>query len=437
VLEPLRSNAPLRRLILAWLQSCVGTGAGYVALLLLTYRHLHTSWGVSAVLLAEFVPAIVLGSWFGLLADRHSKRALIVGANIMQAAAYLALATATSGALIIALALLAGVGNALQRPAMRASITLVAGEASQGAAALFSTSRWIGVTVGPLLAAGLLLITGLAVPLALNGLSFVVACVVIATVPIAPLPADGADADDARSRGILAGLREAFGSPGIGWLIACSAGQVIGGGLLNVCEPIYATHVLRGSGSDYAALVTCYGGGMVIATTLVARRGNATLRVLVNRYIASLALMAAGMVGSAIVGSVALAAWTFAATGYGNGLLAVTETQVILLRVASRVQGRLFGTKDMIEGIFFLTGLVAAAPLIALMGVRATLYEGAAVCAICAGAALLGLRGLRIAAADARVDPEGTDIGASHDAAGHLHADAAAITPAAPPQALR
>ena len=79
----------------------------------------------------------------------------------------------------------------------------------------------------------------------------------------------------------------------------------------------------------------------------------------------------------------------------------------------------------------------AAAPLIALMGVRATLYEGAAVCAICAGAALLGLRGLRIAAADARVDPEGTDIGASHDAAGHLHADAAAITPAAPPQALR
>jgi len=54
----LRSNPSLRRLLAAWAQSCLGTGAGYVALLLLTYRYLHTSWAIAAVLLADFLPAI-------------------------------------------------------------------------------------------------------------------------------------------------------------------------------------------------------------------------------------------------------------------------------------------------------------------------------------------------------------------------------------------
>ena len=72
---PCERIAPLRRLLGAWLQSCIGTGLGYVALILLTVRHLHTSWAVSAVLLTDFLPSIVLGPWLGALADRYPKRA--------------------------------------------------------------------------------------------------------------------------------------------------------------------------------------------------------------------------------------------------------------------------------------------------------------------------------------------------------------------------
>ena len=56
----------------------------------------------------------------------------------------------------------------------------------------------------------------------------------------------------------------------------------IAGGLLNVCEPFLARRVLHGSGSDYALLVTCYGLGMVLASGLVARRADATARVLLR-----------------------------------------------------------------------------------------------------------------------------------------------------------
>jgi hypothetical protein len=402
----LRSNPPLRRLLAAWLQSCVGTGAGYVALLLLTYRHLHTSWAITGVLLAEFVPAIVLGSWFGSLADAHSKRLLLVTGSLLQAVAFGALAFASTAPAIVGLALVAGVGNALQRPAMRLALRSLAGDASQKAAAIFDTFRWVGITVGPLIAAALLLVDGPGLPLALNGASFAIAAGAIATIPL-PSAAAAGEHQPGPSEGIRAGLRVAFASPGIGCLMACAAGQVVAGGLLNVCEPLYANRVLRGTGSDYAALVACYGFGMVAATALVVRRGDAPVPVLANRYVAALALTAVGMCGSAIVGSVPLAAWTFAATGYGNGLLVITETQILFLRVAANVQGRLFGAKDTVEGAFFLVGLASAGGLIAAFGVRAVLGEGAAIFAICAGASIFGLRVLRRSGTDAIAHPAG------------------------------
>ncbi len=386
----LRSNPPLRRLLAAWAQSCLGTGAGYVALLLLTYRYLHTSWAIAAVLLADFLPAIAFGSWFGACADRYSKRLLIVTANLLQAAAFAGLAFAHTAAPIFALALLAGVGNALLRPALRSALPLVAGESSQVAAALYDTARWLGMTVGPLVAAGLFALSGVALPLALNGLSFLIAAAVMSTVAIGR-PAGAEPGEDAPGSGLRAGLAEAFAAPGIAALIACSAGSIIAGGLLNVCEPLLATKVLHGSGSDYALLVACYGAGMVAASALVARRGNMPAGVLIRRYLAAQMLTAVGMTGSAIVGSVGPATIAFAATGYANALLVVSEMQLIQLRVPSAVQGRLFGAKDTVEGACFLIGLLGAGALVAAAGVRVTLATGAAICAVCMLAALATL----------------------------------------------
>jgi MFS family permease len=385
----LRSNPPLRRLLGAWLQSCVGSWAGYVALLLLTVRYLHNSWGVMAVLLAEFVPAVAFGAFFGACADRYSRRALIVTANLLQAAAWGGLAFAHTAASILTLALLAGIGNALQRPAMRAALPVVAGEAQQVAAAWFDTCRWAGFTVGPLLAAGMFAVAGLALPLALNGASFLVAALVLGTLAM-ERPAPQPQAQE-RGAGLREGLAVAFAAPGVAAVVLCSAAAVISGGLLNVCEPLFAKNVLHGSSSDYALLVACYGAGMVTGSVLVARRGDAPGVTIMRRYLASLFLSGLGMAGSALAGSVAPATVAFAATGYANALLVVSETQLIQLRVPNSVQGRLFGSKDTIEGAFFLIGLVAAAALIAANGVRVTLAVGAGVYIVCMLAAAAAL----------------------------------------------
>ena len=121
-----------------------GTGAGYVALLLLTYRHLHTSWAISVVLLGEWIPAMSSargraprGSPLAAPADRRGERA--PGGRLG------GLVLSHTAVPIVGLALLAGVGNSLQRPALRSALPVVAGDARQLAAAWYDSCRWIGL----------------------------------------------------------------------------------------------------------------------------------------------------------------------------------------------------------------------------------------------------------------------------------------------------
>ena len=45
----------------AHLQSGLGAGAGYVALLVLAYDRIGSAWGATAILLADLLPAMLLG----------------------------------------------------------------------------------------------------------------------------------------------------------------------------------------------------------------------------------------------------------------------------------------------------------------------------------------------------------------------------------------
>ena len=64
----------LRRFFLAHGQSELGSGAAYVALVLVAYHRLHSGWAIAVVLLADFLPGIVLSAPCGALADRVSRR---------------------------------------------------------------------------------------------------------------------------------------------------------------------------------------------------------------------------------------------------------------------------------------------------------------------------------------------------------------------------
>ena len=169
--------------------------------------------------------------------------------------------------------------------------------------------------------------------------------------------------------------------------------------------------MLHGSGSDFALLVACYGAGMIAATLLVARGGDASAASLIHRYLAAITLTAAGMTASAVVGSVLAASVAFLATGYANALQLVSETQLIQVRVPGPVQGRLFGAKDSVDGACFFVGLIAAAALVTGVGVRMTLGAGAALCIVCAlVAAVLLRRTAEVPAGEPPAEHAGTEV---------------------------
>src|SRR5215475_169135 len=105
-----QSERQARWFFAAHLQNALGTGAGYIALLVLAYDRLGSAWGATAVLLADLIPAMLLGPALGRLIDRTDRLRCAIAADLLGAIAFAAIVFTHGAVPLIALALLAGVG---------------------------------------------------------------------------------------------------------------------------------------------------------------------------------------------------------------------------------------------------------------------------------------------------------------------------------------
>ena len=152
-------RTPIRWFFLAHLQSGLGAGAGYVALMLVAYERIGSAWAATAVLLADLLPSMLLGPLLGGLVDRTDRLRCAIAADVIRAAAMAGLVLAGGTAALIALALVAGLGNALFRPATCALLpALVPAERLAAANALYDALRNAGQLLGPACAGALLLV---------------------------------------------------------------------------------------------------------------------------------------------------------------------------------------------------------------------------------------------------------------------------------------
>jgi MFS family permease len=155
-----RHEPHARPYFLALGQSAVGTGAGYVGLLLVAYQRFASPWAVSLVLLADLVPAMLLGPLLGSVADRVDRRRCAIAADVARAAALAGICLSGDFAPMLALALVAGLGGTLFGAANGALMpALVAPDRLPAANGLYRVLRDGGVMLGPALAAGMLLLT--------------------------------------------------------------------------------------------------------------------------------------------------------------------------------------------------------------------------------------------------------------------------------------
>src|SRR3954449_8634349 len=98
-----RTERRARWFFAAHLQGALGTGAGYVALLLLAYEQIGSAWGATAVLIADLAPAMLLGPLLGGVIDRTGRLRCAIAADAIGALAFTGLVFAHGAAQLIAL----------------------------------------------------------------------------------------------------------------------------------------------------------------------------------------------------------------------------------------------------------------------------------------------------------------------------------------------
>jgi MFS family permease len=355
-------------------QSALGNGAAYIALLVVAYERFNSAWAISFVLLADLVPAALLGPVFGAAADRWSRRNCLIVSDVLRGSAFLGIALVDSFGATVALALVAGAGTALFNPASLAAVpSLVSPARLPAATALYGAITDLGFIVGPALAALLLLFGGPDVILYLNAGTFAVSAIVLSRLRFGAAPA-GEDEEDVRP-GLFREAREGIGiiarMVGIRAVIIGSGAMLLFAGLFNVAELPFATDELDAGNAGFGALTAIYGLGFV-AGSLSGSRGGQTV-VLKRRFLGGLALVGAGFIACGIAPGFGVAIPAFALAGLGNGILLVYERLLIQTTVDDSVMARTFGVRDGLSAWAFGAAFLAAGALIEAFGVRPVL----------------------------------------------------------------
>jgi MFS family permease len=412
VLALIRTAGPVRRFLLTALTSSIGNGIGYVALLLLAYDKFHSPWAVSLVLLADFLPAIVLAPLFGALADRHSRRTIVVSADLLRCSALVGLAFADSFELIVLLALLVGLGTALHHPASRSALAGLAGRRADNAMGALVTVWSAASVLGPALGAVLLLGVSPSTLLLVNAATFLISAVVLSRMaldrePVGPSAVASSDnvnlaiaagelvtahEEVAIGHGVRAGLRAARAVAGLGAVVGGGVSATLAFSLMNVAEPLLATDELDAGNAGFAVLVCVYG----IGSTIGAVRGRADLRVLVG----CLAGGGLSLIASALVLSLPTAAVTFVLTGLFAGGVMSSDHQLVTRMAPEAIRGRVFGLKDSLDAIAFCTAFGAGGLIASIAGPRAVFAVSGAGALVVAAVAAVALRGIAVPAAD-------------------------------------
>jgi MFS family permease len=380
-----------RVFFIALAQSSLGTGAAYVALLLIAYDRWHSPWSITLILLAELAPAMFLGPVFGAAADRWSRRGCAISADLVRFAAFIGIALADSFEATLAFALIAGCGTALFTPAALASLPgLVEPKRLPAATSVYGAMADLGFTAGPSLAAVVLLFASPEGLLLANGVSFALSAALLARISFGSAPVRTAGGTESLLRDAREGLAATSGMPGIRFVLLASAAALFFAGAFNVAELPFAVDVLDSGGVGYSLLAAIFGVGLLAGSLLGSSGGPVSF--LKRRYLMGLIVLGIGFVLSALTPVLAAAMAAFCLAGFGNGAMVVYERLLIQATVPDRLAGRVFGVKDALTAWAFGSAFIAAGALVEVVGVREFIAALGLGCIAVWAVAVYGLR---------------------------------------------
>ena len=343
-----------------------------------------TALGITTGL--QFLPMLLLAPFAGTIADRYSKRKVLIATQ-----SFMAVVGATLGILdvtgvvqvwhVYVLALLLGIGAACDAPARQSFvIEMVGRDDLANAVGLNSASFNLGRVIGPAVAGFLIVLVGTGPVFLINAASFAAVIVALAKMrPAELMPVPRAP----RGRGqLLEGIRYVRGRPDL--LMVMVVVFFVGTFGLNfqLTSALMATEVFGKGAGEYGLLGTVVAIGSLSGALLAARRGRPRIRLIVAAAVAfGVVEITAGLMPSY---------WTFMATLIPLGLCQMTMLNSANATMQLAVDPAMRGRVMALYMAVLMGGTPVGSPLIGALaetyGARWSLIGGGV---ISAGAALV------------------------------------------------
>ena len=372
-----------RRLLSALAVSQIGDWMYNLALVALVYGRTHSAAWAGAATAARVVPIVVIGPLGGVLADRFSRRKIMIVADIARMALMVLMAIVASAHLPIILApVLAAAATVAAAPYLPcvAAMTprLVGHNDLPGANAARSAVTTLGVIGGPALGGMLLLLGSPALAFLVNAVTFGLSALAVLSIPAGLcLPVRGVrrkpDRVPARDPGRgAAALRS---QPEALRLVGADIMASLMYGMQTVLLLVVSRRIGLGT-HGYGYLFAGIGAGGLLGTALAGRvSGWRRPRLVLS---AALAAVGVPMTLLAVITWPAAAVAIVAVTGTGAVLVEILTETSLQRTLDEEVFGRAYGLAVPASLAGIVAGSLLAPLLVAVFGERGALIVAGA-----------------------------------------------------------
>lgn len=339
-------NPIFARLYLAQTISLLGDALTWVGLALLSFELAPQNSGVvlSVALTLRITAFVLLSPLAGALADRFDRKVILVATHLVRMVIICLLPLVTQVWQLYGLVFALNCFNAFFTPTYQATIPLVTGKKDYSEAIALSSATYqlLGV-LGPGVAGSVAAFLGARQVFFLDGLSFLVAAILILSIPNA-LRVEGQQKATKGLRGTWEDIKQGsnllFADSGIRYALLMQLVASVAGAQILVNTVGYVKNILYLGSQEYGWVMAAFGIGATTAALVIGmlNKGVAkTFLVLSGAMAISVALIPANYVGLTVL----LLLWFVA--GAGQTIVNVPTQTLIADRISFELQGRVYG----------------------------------------------------------------------------------------------
>ena len=365
------ANPGVRNLQLAGAGSTLGTWAYGVALPVYAY-HSGGARTVGLLFFARFVFAALAAPWLGVLADRWSRRQLMLGGDLVRFGIFAGMtAVASSGGspyIVYVLAVTSTVVSGSYGPAQAALLPSLVETPDELTAAnlVGNTISTVGMFAGPALGGILLVVSSPSAVFALNGALFLWSAFFVVQVP-RDQPPERAERPKFLPE-LTAGFTTMWRTPALRVVIGLTTAHSAVYGALEVLLVVLALRILHAGNAGYGWLNTAMGVGSVVGAFAVA--AIAARRRLAGGFALGIFLFGVMLSIAAALSTLAPALLLLGVIGAAAILVEVTSVTLLQRSTENDVLGRVFAVFESLSLAGIAIGSVTAPALVSWLGPR-------------------------------------------------------------------